>query len=160
MKWKSRSAGWPFAAKACFLTGKHLKLAIRQGKTRPYKTLLVHRSGVFLLQDSCWGQLEVRSKQEVQQYTFVETRNAIDTLCRLASTLQQGSNMVDLQHGQCTFFLVGVVYQGLSALMTIGKGNPSAEVKERINTLRWLLRHIRTRWPLSGKFLDKNGLKE
>lgn len=101
----------------------------------------------------------MRSKQEVQQHTFVETRNAIDTLCRIASALQQGSNMVDLRHGQCTFFLVGVVYQGVSALMTIGQGNPSAEIRESITALRWLLRHIRTRWPLSGEFLDKKSLQ-
>jgi hypothetical protein len=97
----------------------------------------------------------VRSEHEVQQHTFPETRNAIDTLCRLASALQQGSNMVDLQQGQCTFFLVGLVYQGISALMTIGKGNPSAEITERMNELRWLLRHIKSRWPLAGEFLGK-----
>jgi hypothetical protein len=60
--------------------------------------------------------------------------------------------MVDLLKGQCTFFLAGVTYQAVSALMTMGKGNPSAEMKESIILLRWLLRHIRSRWPLSGEF--------
>jgi hypothetical protein len=90
---------------------------------------------------------------------FVETRSAIDTICRIALALQQGSNMVDLLQGQCTFFLVGVVYQGLLALMTIGQGNPSAEITETITTLRWLLEHIRSRWPLAGKFRDKEKTK-
>jgi hypothetical protein len=39
--------------------------------------------------------------------------------------------------------------------LTIGKGNPPAEIRESITILRWLLRHLRTRWPLSGKFLGK-----
>lgn len=68
--------------------------------------------------------------------------------------------MIDLLQGQCTFFLVGVVYQGLLALMTIGQGNPSAEISETITTLIWLLDHIRGRWPLAGKFLDKPGDKD
>lgn len=85
---------------------------------------------------------------------FVETRSAIDTLCRISLALQQGSNMIDLLQGQCTFFLVGVVYQGLLTLMTIGQGNPSAEISETITTLTWLLERIRDRWPLAGKFLD------
>ena len=96
----------------------------------------------------------MRSEHEVQQHTFFETRNAIDTLCRIATALQQGSNMVDPQQDQCTIFLVGLVYQGISALMTIGNGNPSAEIKESITVLRWLLRHMRSRWPLSSEFLD------
>lgn len=101
----------------------------------------------------------MRSEEELLQHTLVETHDAIDTICQIASTLQQGSNMVDLQHGQCTFFLVGVVYQAVSALMTLGKGTPSAEIKEQIVLLRWLLQHIRTRWPLSGEFPSKSGLK-
>lgn len=101
----------------------------------------------------------MRSEHEVQQHTFLETRHAIDTLCRLASALQQGSNMVDLQQGQCTFFLVGLVYQGISALMTIGNGNPSTEIKESITELRWLLRHIKGRWPLASEFFDNDSLK-
>ncbi|KAJ5726108.1 uncharacterized protein N7483_007465 [Penicillium malachiteum] len=85
---------------------------------------LVSYSGVFLLQDSYWAQLQVRSKEELQQYTFVETHNAINTLCQIASALRQKSNMLDLQNGQCTFFLAGVAYQGASAIMTMGKGTP------------------------------------
>lgn len=83
---------------------------------------------------------------------FDETRSAIDTLCRIALALQKGSNMVDLLQGQCTFFLVGVVYQGLLALMTIGQGNPSAEIISTTATLTWLLEHVRSRWPLAGKY--------
>ena len=86
---------------------------------------------------------------------FVETRSAIDTLCRIALALRQGSHMIDLLQGQCTFFLVGVVYQGLLALITIGQGNPSAEISDTITTLSWLLEHIRGRWPLAGKLLTK-----
>lgn len=74
----------------------------------------------------------MRSRQEEQQHTYVETHNALDTLCRIAFGIQQGSYPVDLRQGQCTFLLVGVVYQGLSALLTIGKGNPSAEGKKRV----------------------------
>ena len=96
----------------------------------------------------------MKSTQEVQQHMFVETRSAIDTLCRIALALQQGSNMIDLLQGQCTFFLVGVVYQGLLALITVGQGNPSGEISDTITTLTWLLEHIRGRWPLAGKFLD------
>lgn len=102
----------------------------------------------------------MRSREEAQQHTYVETHNALDTLCRIAFGIQQGSYLVDLRQGQCTFLLVGVVYQGLSALLTIGKGNPSAEIRESIAMLRWLLRHLRTRWPLSGKLLGKISRKE
>jgi hypothetical protein len=157
MKWKSLSAGWPFAAKAWSLTGKDSQLVCQTGK---HKTWFVHYSGVFLLQENYWEQLQLRSEYEVQQHTFVETRNAINTLCRIATALQQGSNMVDLQQGQCTFFLVGLVYQGISALMTIENGDPSVEIKESIIVLRWLLRHIRSRWPLSSESLGNNSLKE
>jgi hypothetical protein len=89
----------------------------------------------------------------VQQHTFVETHNALDTLCRIALSIQQGSYTLDLWQGQCTFFLVGVVYQGISALLTIRKGKPLAEIEESITILRWLLRHLRTRWLLSSKSL-------
>ena len=147
MKWKLRSAGWHFAVKAWLLTGKNLSYQNKRENTIPYPFY----SGVFLLQDSYWAQSQVRSKEEFQQYTFVETHNAINTLCRIASVLQQRSNMVDLLNGQCTFFLAGVAYQAASAIMTMGKGTPSAEMKENINLLRWLLQHIRNRWPLSGE---------
>ncbi|CRL22637.1 Fungal transcriptional regulatory protein, N-terminal [Penicillium camemberti] len=116
---------------------------------------LISYSGVFLLQEHYWQLLNMRSRQKAQQHTYVETHNALDTLCRIAFGIQQGSYPMDLRQGQCTFLLVGVVYQGLSALLTIGKGNPSAEIRESITMLRWLLRHLRTRWPLSGKFLGK-----
>lgn len=124
-----------------------------------HKFLPVHGSGIFLIQENYWAQLQVRSEEELLQHTLVETHDAIDTICQIASTLQQGSNLVDLQHGQCTFFLVGVVYQAVSALMTLGKGTPSAEIKAQIVLLRWLLQHIRTRWPLSGEFPSKSSLK-
>lgn len=64
--------------------------------------------------------------------------------------------MLDLLNGQCTFFLAGVAYQGASAIMTMSKGAPSAEMKENMDLLRWLLQHIRSRWPLSGKFSEKS----
>ncbi|EEA22376.1 hypothetical protein TMatcc_008182 [Talaromyces marneffei ATCC 18224] len=122
--------------------------------------ILVSYSGIFLLQQHLWERLNVRSTQEAQQHTFMETRSAIDTLCRIALELQQGSNMVDPLQGQCTFFLVGVVYQGLLALMTIGQGNPSAEISETITTLSWLLEHIRGRWPLAGVYRSILDAKE
>ncbi|EED22258.1 conserved hypothetical protein [Talaromyces stipitatus ATCC 10500] len=120
---------------------------------------LVAYSGIFLLQQHLWQRLKVKSTQEAQQHTFIETRIAIDTLCRIASALQERSNMVDLLQGQCTFFLVNIVYQGVSALMTIGQGNPSAEIRESIDTLSYLLGNIRSRWPLAGKVLAKEGSK-
>lgn len=149
MKWKLRPGGWHSAAKFWFLTGKHCCTQL----FRRSRDSNCFDSGIFLLQQHLWERLNVRSTQEAQQHTFMETRSAIDTLCRIALELQQGSNMVDPLQGQCTFFLVGVVYQGLLALMTIGQGNPSAEISETITTLSWLLEHIRGRWPLAGKLL-------
>lgn len=156
MKWKSQSAGCPSAAKASFLTGRHWQTAVvKPLGRRKVKSLPIHGSGVFLLQEHYWQQLNLRSRLEAQQHTYAETHNALDTLCRIAFGIQQGSSPVDFEQGQCTFLLVGVVYQGLSALLTIGKQNPSAEIRESITILRWLLRHLRTRWPLSGKSLSK-----
>lgn len=96
------------------------------------------------------------STQEVQQHTFDETRGAFNALCRIASSLQHGDDEQYLLGDECSFFLVHVVYQAISALITIGQGNPSAEIEERITILRWLLQHLQTRWPLSGKSLSES----
>ncbi|KAH7258009.1 hypothetical protein BKA59DRAFT_471325 [Fusarium tricinctum] len=113
---------------------------------------VVSYSGIFLLQHHHWGRLKVRSTQEAELHTFVETRSAFDTLYRIASYLQQGYDEQYLLGGECTFFLAHVAYQAISALMTIGQGNPSTETKERITTIGWLLEHIKARWPLSGVY--------
>ncbi|KAL5338121.1 hypothetical protein BJX70DRAFT_217487 [Aspergillus crustosus] len=113
---------------------------------------LVSYSGVFLLQQHFWEQMKVKSTQEAQQHTFVETNNAFDTLCRISSNLQQGAEQQYFQGGQCTFFLAGVIYQAISALMTLGQGNPSAELEEKIALLQWALRNIRAQWPVSGVY--------
>lgn len=129
--------------------------ALLQLNNPPPKVSNCHNSGIFLLQNHFWEQLKVKSTQEVQKHMFVETQSAIDTLCRIASGIHLGTNIIDLPQGQCTFFLVGIVYQGLSALITIGQGNPSADIRDTMTTLRWLLEHVRGRWPLAGKSLNK-----
>lgn len=90
----------------------------------------------------------MRSTEEAEIHTFVETRSAFDTLCRISLSLQQG---YDDLGGECTFFLAHVVYQAISTLMTIGQGNPSTEIKDSIKTLSWLLHHIKGSWPLASK---------
>jgi hypothetical protein len=94
--------------------------------------------------------MNIQSTKDAERHTFSETRTAFDTLYRIALFLQQGSEIQLLLQGQCTFFLASVVYHALSALMTVGKGDPSAEVRQKIEALRWLLGHLRERWPLSG----------
>jgi hypothetical protein len=92
----------------------------------------------------------IQSTKDAERHTFAETRNALNTLYRVALFLQQGSEMQAFLQGQCTFFLASVVYHALSALVTIGRGDPSAEVRGMIEALRWLLGYLGERWPVSG----------
>jgi hypothetical protein len=112
-------------------------------------------SGILLLQEHHWTQVAVQSTEAAERHTFSETRNAFDTLYRIALFLKQGSEtqLPLLLRGQCTFFLASVVYHASSALMTIGRGDPSAAVREKIEAFGWLLGFLGERWPLSGNAL-------
>ncbi|KAJ0413306.1 hypothetical protein BJY00DRAFT_319921 [Aspergillus carlsbadensis] len=123
---------------------------------------LVSFSGILLLQTHHWTQLSTHSPTDAARHTFSETHNAFDTLYRIALFLQQGSEMQDLLRGQCTFFLASVVYQAISALLTIGRGDPDAAVRERerVEALRWLLGHLGGRWVVSGVYLSILDAKE
>ncbi|KAL3492777.1 hypothetical protein BJX62DRAFT_235936 [Aspergillus germanicus] len=125
---------------------------------------LVSFSGILLLQEHHWTQMAkatpIQSTKNAERHIFSETRNALDTLYRIALFLQQGSEMQIFMQGQCTFFLASVVYHALSALVTIGRGDPSAEVRGKIEALRWLLRFLGERWPVSGVYLSILEAKE
>ncbi|KAL3452081.1 hypothetical protein BJX65DRAFT_303795 [Aspergillus insuetus] len=121
---------------------------------------LVSFSGILLLQEHHWAQMNIQSTKDAERHTFSETRNAFDTLYRIALFLQEGTVIQVFLQGQCTFFLASVVYDALSTLMTIGKGDPSAEVRRKIEALRWLLGHLRERWPLSGVYMSILEAKE
>ncbi|CEL03108.1 hypothetical protein ASPCAL04265 [Aspergillus calidoustus] len=124
---------------------------------------LVSFSGILLLQEHHWSQVAVQSTEDAERHTFSETRNAFDTLYRIALFLKQGSETqlpLLLLRGQCTFFLASVVYHASSALMTIGRGDPSAVVREKIEAFGWLLGFLGERWPLSGVYLSILEAKE
>ncbi|KAH7018452.1 uncharacterized protein B0I36DRAFT_335975 [Microdochium trichocladiopsis] len=121
---------------------------------------VVSYSGVFLLQHHYWARRKMDTTQEAELYTFVETRSAFDTLCHMSSYLQQAGDGQQLLGGECTFFLADVIYQAISTLMNIGRGSPSAEIQDKIATLKWLLQHLKSRWLLAGVYLSILETKE
>lgn len=107
---------------------------------------------MLLLQQHYWEQIKGPTTAEViEKHTFEETYYAFETLCRISRTLQEEESKYLVGGGECTFFLADVIYRASMALVTLGQGTPSGELKSRMAALKWLMRRLQPRWPLTGK---------
>lgn len=106
-----------------------------------------------MLQQHVWAQADPQSADTLEESAFPETQYALATLDRISDTFRQGTSddRKRLGGGECTVFLVDLVYRGIMTLMTMGQGRPSTLVRDRIESLKWLLRRTRNRWLLAGK---------
>ncbi|KAK0387943.1 hypothetical protein NLU13_4187 [Sarocladium strictum] len=117
---------------------------------------LVSYIGVLLLQQQQW-QKQPRNFPETPpaeqgDLIFPETYSAIDTLDRISKMVQH-DDMEDCPspgRGQSTLFLVELVYLTISTMMMIKEGLPSVEFDDKIQSLRWLLKCMVSRWHLAG----------
>lgn len=84
---------------------------------------------------------------------FPETRPALDVLWLMASGLRNEIAQGVIPDNKFTIFLMQIVYQAASITITIGQGNPDEASKEKIDTFKWLLQHMRARWRVAGVYL-------
>lgn len=109
--------------------------------------------GILLLQDHYWQLLDIRSTQDAYDNMFPETRPALDVLWLMASGLRNEIAQGVIPDNKFTIFLMQIVYQAASITITIGQGNPDEASKEKIDTFKWLLQHMRARWRVAGVYL-------
>jgi hypothetical protein len=56
-------------------------------------------------------------------------------------------------------FLTQVIYQAALATIEMGQGNPNEQLKERLETFKWLLRHIQPKWGAAGELVKQIHVK-
>ncbi|KAK2594036.1 hypothetical protein QQS21_008255 [Conoideocrella luteorostrata] len=118
--------------------------------------------GVLLLQEHHWEEEKLNSTPGTKQNTFTETDSALETLDRISMTLRKAGHdgQQSLQGGNCTLFLVNLVYRALLVLMTIGRGQDATVIQNKKESLTWLLSHTRRRWPIAGVYESILAAKE
>ncbi|KAL7935666.1 hypothetical protein V8C35DRAFT_297890 [Trichoderma chlorosporum] len=116
--------------------------------------------GIFLLQDQHWQRLQINSKGESENHTFPETRRALDVLGRSSLVLRKDfENGKPLEEGLPIFFMQ-TIYQAAMLAMDLGQDNPDKEIQEKIESFRWLLQHLQSRWKVAKIYLDILGAKK
>ncbi|KAL2688924.1 hypothetical protein Neosp_002974 [[Neocosmospora] mangrovei] len=118
---------------------------------------IVSYLGIFVLQQHHWQHAKLGAAATpggAKRSIFPETQAAVDTLDRISKTLQQSGSdaLQDLRGGRCTVFLVDLVYQALLILMTEGVGRAVTGFEDKKESLKWLLSHLRLRWPLASVY--------
>ncbi|KAM0245403.1 hypothetical protein ACHAQJ_010574 [Trichoderma viride] len=109
--------------------------------------------GVLLLQDHYWQLLGIGSNQDAYDHMFPETQPVLDVIWLMASDLRNEVAEGELLDDRFSIFLMQIIYQAASVILTIGQGNPDQACKEKIDTFKWLLQHMRTRWRVAGVYL-------
>lgn len=108
----------------------------------------------MLLQEYHWRRVGISSTEEAYIHMFPESRRVLKILMHMASSLRK-----DIEEGRTLdeefpVFLLQVLYQIALLTIEMGQGNPNEELKERLDTLKWLLQHIESRWRVAGKLDD------
>ncbi|KZZ92562.1 Transcription factor [Moelleriella libera RCEF 2490] len=113
---------------------------------------LVSYIGVMLLQEHHWDETRFFPTHGAKQTTYTETHSALETLDRVSKTLREAGLEAkeDLESGNCTLFLVYLLYRALLVLTTIGRDQIGTEIQEKKESLKWLLARTRSRWPVAG----------
>lgn len=106
----------------------------------------------MLLQEHHWDETRFFSTHGAKQTTYTETHSALETLDRVSKTLREAGLEAkeDLESGNCTLFLVNLLYRALLVLTTIGRDQTGTEIQEKKKSLKWLLARTRSRWPVAG----------
>src|SRR5687768_17597123 len=103
-------------------------------------------SGVLLLQNQRWQQRHQSSPEtppaEANDLIYQETHSALETLDRMSKMVchEDAGDGPSPRKGHSTLFLVELVYQAISTLMTIKEGFPPSEFQDKMESLRWLLK--------------------
>ncbi|UKZ53304.1 hypothetical protein TrVGV298_007096 [Trichoderma virens] len=110
--------------------------------------------GIFLLQDQYWQRLRISSTREADNHTFPETWRALEVLGRSASVLRKAFESGGCLEDGLPIFFMQTLYQAAMLAMELDQGNPDKEVQEKIESFRWLLQYLKSRWKVAEIYLD------
>ncbi|KAL6890493.1 hypothetical protein GGI43DRAFT_425599 [Trichoderma evansii] len=109
---------------------------------------------ILLLQEYHWRRVRISSTEEAYIHMFPESRRVLEILTQMAASLRKDVEEGRTLDEEVPVFLMQVVYQGALATIEMGQGNLNDQLKERLETLKWLLQYIQPRWRVLGIYLS------
>ena len=108
-------------------------------------------SGILLLQDRYWQDVGVSSTKDIFENMFPETQPALDALTRMCVGMRAETDHELVFEDELTVFLMQMMYQGASTLITIGQGSPDEDIRDRLSAFKWFLQYLQSRWRVASK---------
>lgn len=100
--------------------------------------------------------MRISSTEEAYIHMFPESRRVLEILTQMAASLRKDVEEGRTLDEEFPVFLLQVAYQGALTTLEMGQGNLNDQLKERLETLKWLLEYIQPRWRVVGKFADQS----
>lgn len=95
--------------------------------------------------------MRISSTEEAHLYLFVESQRTLEKLTTMASCMRKDAEAGRTLDEEFPVFLAQVIYQAALATIEMGQGNPNEQLRETLETFKWLLRHIQPKWRVAGK---------
>lgn len=100
--------------------------------------------------------MRIRSTEEAYLHLFVESQRTLEKLTTMASSMRKDAEAEITLDEEVPVFLAQVIYQAALATIEMGQGNPNEQLRETLETFKWLLRHIQPKWRVAGKPLSQS----
>ncbi|KAM0449469.1 hypothetical protein ACHAO4_007487 [Trichoderma viride] len=114
----------------------------------------VSYSAILLLQEYHWRRMCIGSTEEAYIHMFVESRRTLEKLTNMAICMRKDAEEGRTLDEEFPVFLAQIIYQAALATIEMGQGNPNEQLRERLETFKWLLQHIQPKWRVAGIYLS------
>lgn len=95
--------------------------------------------------------MRIGSIEEAYIHMFVESRRTLEKLTNMAICMRKDAEEGRTLDEEFPVFLAQIIYQAALATIEMGQGNPNEQLRERLETFKWLLQHIQPKWRVAGK---------
>jgi hypothetical protein len=95
--------------------------------------------------------MRISSTEEAYLYMFVESQRTLEKLTMMASGMREDAEAGRSLDEEFPVFLTQVVYQAALATIEMGQGSPDEQLKDRLETFKWLLGHMQPKWRVAGR---------
>ncbi|UKZ67948.1 uncharacterized protein TrAtP1_009106 [Trichoderma atroviride] len=109
---------------------------------------------ILLLQEHHWQRVRISSTEEACFHLFAESRHTLEILTKMATSMRKDAQEGRTLDEEFPVFLTQVIYQAALATIEMGQGNPDEQLRERLETFKWLLEHMRPKWRVAGIYLS------
>jgi hypothetical protein len=106
----------------------------------------------MLLQNRHWKQIGITTTQGAYDHMFPETEAALDNMERMLRALRNAAVELVAFDDEITIFLMQILYQSTSAVITLSQGNITEDLRKKIDLFKWLLHFLRSRWRVASRW--------